>query len=516
MLNLLGFGALFAYGFLTQVLSGYFNWSEIWFLQVVNRVARGEVLYRDVFCSTTPLSVYISVLFALLFGTELLVGKAMMALCFAFTCMLSYRVAQQLHLDRPGAMVILGMLLVWRPKEGFSYTPLVYCFLLATLSAIFLWWRGTRMGTGLLKDASVTGLLIAGVSAGLAFATKQSVGNYTLVAVCLSIAAGYYKSGADKRQVLRAYALVFSAWFFTVAVILLSVWLTGGLPRFIDYGVLGIPSYVRASVIPYRDQLELLLRLIAEPQPWGHAVLIGWQLAFLLPFPTFALLTWLWLRSDQDRRRLITMLLSFVGAAFAGVFPRVDIGHMLPAVPFFVLALVWSCYQIINECKGRWVQVARTVFLFGAAAFIALGLIAHILWLWPGAGAAHREPCSLPHFRGVFMYPEYVEEVRSRAERLKQYTGGEPTFILNPSAAFYYLLTGMKNPTPYDFPLAGAFGRDGQAEIIENIQQGHIHYVCISPLGSDELAPVQLERYVLEHMEPMYDVGFCTLYRRRY
>ncbi len=359
------------------------------------------------------------------------------------------------------------------------------------------------------------GLLIAGVSAGLAFATKQSVGGYTLAAVCLSMAAGYYKSGVGKSQVLGTYALVFGAWLFTVALILLPVWLTGGVPRLIDYGVLGMQSYMRASVIPYQAQLELLVHLIAEPRPWGRAAPITWQLAFLLPFPTFALLAWLWWRSSHDKRRLITILLLFVGAAFAGVFPRVDIGHILPAAPFFVVALVWSCYQVISECKGGWTQVTRAVFLLGSATFIVSGLIAHILWLLPRAGTVYREPCTLPHFRGVFMYPEYVEEVHSQAERLKQYTGGQPTFISGASAAFYYLLTGMKNPTPYDFPLAGAFGRNGQAEIIEDIRRGHIQYVCMSPLGDDELAPVQLERYVLERMEPVCDVGFCTLYRSR-
>lgn len=511
-----GFLVLFAYGFLTQLFSGYFNWSEVWFLQVVHRVASGEVLYRDVFFSSMPLSVYVSVLFALLFGSELLVGKALMALCFALTGLLSYRIARQLGLDRSEAMLVVGMLLVWRPKEGFSYTPLVYLFLLAALSAILLWWYDIQVKNGSLKSTSVIGLLIAGVCAGLAFATKQSVGTYTLAAVCFSIVVGYYRTGADKRRLLEACTLVFSAWFFTVSIVLLPVWLTGGVPRLIDYGVLGMQSYARASVIPYQDQLELLMRLITEPKPWGHAAPILWQLAFLLPFPTFVLLGWLWLRSELDKRKLISILLLFAGAAFAGVFPRVDIGHMIPAVPIFALGLVWACYQVIGECQERRQQVVRDAFLLGFAVFIVLGVIAHIIWLLPRAGAARREPCTLPHFRSVMMYPDSIEEVRAQAERLKQYTGGQPAFISSPSAAFYYLLMEMKNPTPYDFPLAGAFGRHGEAEIIEAIQQGRIRYVCMSPLGGDELAPVELERYVLEHMELMCDVGFCTLYRSQH
>lgn len=511
--NGIGVLLLFAYGFLTHVLAGYFNWSEVWFLQVVHRVTSGEVLYRDVYFSSTPLSVYISMAFALLFGTELLVGKAITALCFALTCVLSYRVAQQLGLDRAGAMLVLGTLLVWRQGGNFSYTPLVYFFLLVALSAILMWWRSVRMGTHLLENAAKIGLVVTGVGAGLGFASKQTVGGYTLIAVCLSIAVGYYKSGADRHQLLKAYALVFSAWFLSVAAVLLPVWLSGGMQQLISYGVLDVHSYVRASSIPYGAHLNLLIRLLTDPTPWRHVDAIIWQLMFLLPFPTFAVLAWLWLRSDLDRRKLVTILLLFIGAAFAGVFPRVDIGHMLPAVPFFVLGLVWACNQIISQCEGRWFKVVRKGFLLAWAMAITCGLMVNIWGLIPRPGAVPREPCNLPHFRGLLFRADYVEEVRSQAEMLKRYTGGEPTFILNPSAAFYYLLTGMKNPTPYDFPLACAFGRNGEAEVIEGIQQGRIRYVCISPLGSDELAPVQLERYVLEHMEPMRDVGFCTLYR---
>jgi len=204
LFHLIGVPLFFVYAFVTHVLTGYFNWSEIWFLQVVHRVITGEILYREVFFSSTPLSVYTFMAFALLFGAELLVGKALTAFCFALTCVLSYRIAHLLGLDRTGAALVLGALLVWRQGHSFSYTPLVYFFLLVALYATLLWQRGMRMGTLAPKNAATMGLIIAGVSAGLGIASKQSVGVYTFVAVCLSIAVSYYRSGADKRQVWRA------------------------------------------------------------------------------------------------------------------------------------------------------------------------------------------------------------------------------------------------------------------------------------------------------------------------
>ncbi|MBI4758740.1 MAG: hypothetical protein HY783_07040 [Chloroflexi bacterium] len=94
-------------------------------------------------------------------------------------------------------------------------------------------------------------------------------------------------------------------------------------------------------------------------------------------------------------------------------------------------------------------------------------------------------------------------------------TNGEQLFILSPSAGLYYLVTGLKNPTPFDYPLVTAFGQSGQAEVIAAIKQQRIRSVCLTPLGSDHLKPALLESYVQDNMERSHDIGFCTLYRNR-
>ena len=88
--------ALLTLGFCYSCLSGFYPGDEAWFLQVVHRMGKGEVLYRDIFFGVTPLSVYITQAFTLLFGYEILAVKAVNALSFALTILLCCRILVQL------------------------------------------------------------------------------------------------------------------------------------------------------------------------------------------------------------------------------------------------------------------------------------------------------------------------------------------------------------------------------------------------------------------------------------
>ena len=74
-------------------------------------------------------------------------------------------------------------------------------------------------------------------------------------------------------------------------------------------------------------------------------------------------------------------------------------------------------------------------------------------------------------------------------------TGGT-VFLLRPDAAVWYLATGLRNPTPYDYPLASPFGPDGQQQLAANLASGRVRYCCWSPANAGALSPVHLEEYV--------------------
>jgi hypothetical protein len=73
--------------------------------------------------------------------------------------------------------------------------------------------------------------------------------------------------------------------------------------------------------------------------------------------------------------------------------------------------------------------------------------------------------------------------------------------ILRPDAAIWYLGSGLRNPTKYDFPYASTFGPKGQQRVIEAIRAGEVPWVCIDPISFISAArPEQLCRFVLDEM----------------
>jgi hypothetical protein len=92
-------------------------------------------------------------------------------------------------------------------------------------------------------------------------------------------------------------------------------------------------------------------------------------------------------------------------------------------------------------------------------------------------------------------WPWDLAEVLGGGEELRGLTRGT-VLLLRPDAAVWYLATGLRNPTPYDYPLASPFGPDGQQVLVENLRNGRVRYCCWKPADAGALTPVVLEEYV--------------------
>ena len=82
-----------------------------------------------------------------------------------------------------------------------------------------------------------------------------------------------------------------------------------------------------------------------------------------------------------------------------------------------------------------------------------------------------------------------------------------------PQAGFYYLSAGIRNPTPFDYPLATAFGVNGEQAVITAIAEGRITHVCWQ-YWPWVLRPASLEEFVANHLRLLTRLGACTLYSR--
>jgi hypothetical protein len=98
---------------------------------------------------------------------------------------------------------------------------------------------------------------------------------------------------------------------------------------------------------------------------------------------------------------------------------------------------------------------------------------------------------------------------------LKQAVPEGEVFLLIPDAAVYYLLSGLRNPTPFDYPEIQTLGIDGEDKLIEAIGRGQIRTVCAGAAADRPLTPLKLLRHVERNMKREAGLGFCVLYRGR-
>ena len=105
--------------------------------------------------------------------------------------------------------------------------------------------------------------------------------------------------------------------------------------------------------------------------------------------------------------------------------------------------------------------------------------------------------------------------MRAKAEALRELDAQLPgrTFLLVPDAGLYYLITGMRNPTPYDYPYVTAFGRNGEAQTAAAIRRGEITKVLIDVVDR-RLAAWPLIHSVREQLAFIADIGGVVYGRR--
>jgi hypothetical protein len=509
------FGALllFTYGMYTGLTSGKITNDEAWFLQVMRRLAGGEVLYKDIFFNVPPLSAYLTSSLVNIFGAELLLIKVLTSGCFTVTGLLILLILQKLGLGKTcRAMVLLAYLAYtpsWLPAVGSLYTPLAYMLLLLTFLMILTWFP---IGIGTLESTDRKGrgrLLVLGILCGLTFTTKQNIGVYVFLGVSLWVMTSLGTIRQRPRDLLITTLPILIGFVGISLLILIPTVMTGGFERFLEYGFLNRANYIRTAQISYASQVTRLWRLIDNLSDWNDLLQTYWQTQFLLPPLAFGVLFVAWIRSKSHLRHTSTLLFLFNTVSFTGAFPRIDLPHILPTLPITLISIAWGLPQFRTVIKPRLVSLVYSLCIL----WLSLGVIALIMrpirWI---ARDTHTFS-SLPHFRAQLLPKTVLQNYEAVADTIHTTTRGAPLFFLTPSASTLYLLTDRPNLTPYDYPLVTAFGSDGQEQVIKQVQNGEINWVCFSSLGKRTLNPRLLEEFVQRYMLPVQGTQICMLYQ---
>ena len=433
--------------------------------------------------------------FVWLFGAQVLWVKALVVGCFAGSLLLLVSIGRRIGATCLELAAAGAALLVWAPPGRIAlYQPLATLFLLACLAAALAW----------LDSGSVRTLALAGVMAGLAFASKQNVGALAAAALLAAVLVGGRSSRA------RAAWIAASAFAGTVLVTLVPVLATGGLGKLWEYGFAAKDSYVERGNLSYLDGIDLQLDAIrtAGPGLAGRmsSVVHGYELAAFVLVPlVLCALAFAWKRARGVHRTRIAVIGAFAVAATVAIFPRASMTHVGFVFPVFVVAGLSACKTLVPE---RRLRTAAVVLLVVLAPVLLARSVGQVVQLADGS----KRFSDLPHARGVLVEPADEDEIAAAAAALDREQ--RPVFVVSIEAGILYLASGIENVTPFDYPWVTTFGRDGEERLAEDVERGRFGAVCVDFGGEPALVPRRLEAAIEHSMTPAEDLGVCRVYRR--
>jgi 4-amino-4-deoxy-L-arabinose transferase-like glycosyltransferase len=484
----LGSIALFVLGYVDAVRQLAAD-DSVWFLQVAARVAHGDVLYRDVFFGAAPLSVYLTAPFLLIFGTQFAVVRALVALAYVANVLLVVSIARRLSIGRRPLLALA--VIVWgAPAVTGLYQPLATVLLLVSMRAAVEWVCSRREVL----------LVAAAVAAGLSASSKQNVGGWGLVALL-----GVVAVGSHSRR-LRLAAAVVGGFVAALAVMFLAVAAQGAAHPFYDFAI-AKRSYLEHPA-PYHRALGDFLHLLANPL--ADPSTLYWTVIVLFPIPVGLAVAAAWRLAPARERAEALVVLAYTFAFLAGLEPMADALHVQLAAPGILVGAAYSLDRLVPRLRRAHVRVARAALALWLAPGVVALFVLPLVWLGTGA----RKASNLPHFRGVLVTPAFEAASRSDARALATAAAGSPVFIVRDGASLYYLLAGIRDPTPYDYPSAVITTPLRQRALIAKIRAGAVEKVCIGPIASDSFRSGPLVRYVRSRLTRGADVGACTLYSR--
>ena len=501
--------ALFVLSFLSSVTSGPNLADEVWFLQVVQRMSAGEVLYRDIRFNVLPLAPYLARPVTSLLGVELLVLKALLSLVWTSTAIVCLLAVTKLGVGFGVRFWLPVAFLVHANRFGVAlYNPLAIFLLSSTFWAALVWRQGVGAHPTVMEspERARRGALLVGLSAGLCLVAK-----YTTGVAALGMVAGIVMVTPPKesREVGRDIALFAGGFLGVVAVLMIPVWLSGSVTDVAQ--IFDKSAYFKHGDVAYHLGLATFVQFL-PPKSALEAFSMFQFSIFLLPPMAFLGLIGVFMRDDGDAKREAFIVLLYTLAGLTMLFPRADWSHLMFAMPSTLVGLAYGLWRASGGVPRRW----QHFFVALGSVWLIVGLFLVVGVPWLRTAPAGRIVSEVPHFRSVLVSKaQWVQSMRSADALRAAVRSQDRMFILSPIAGFYYLLSGLENPTRYDYPLVSQFGSGGQDEVMAALDAGEISHVCVAASWPERLRPKRLIEFVEANLELVESFDACRLYTVR-
>ncbi|HEV2760565.1 MAG TPA: hypothetical protein VGV86_13450 [Acidimicrobiales bacterium] len=499
------FGVATVVSFSSLVVSGVNRADEVWNLHLIHRMLQGDVLYTDIRYFPTPLALFLGVGAASMFGAKLVVLKALIAVSFGVTVTASLFIARMLFAgSRARVLLVITLLLFGLPPPSSLYNTLVISFLSVTAALVLRWDDALGAPPSRGRTRRLFWLSTAvGVAAGACCLTKYNIGAAAAVAVAGSMVVPLVQRRLSGHDFVASGCTAAGAWLVTVLAGITPVLLQGAGGDFVRQ-LLDGGSLLDAPV-PYQDGWRKLVEGVARLSMLETRTLASYALV-----PISALMGALAIAKTRAvvRGRLLMVGLFAVASVVLAV-PRAD--HLIWAVPLPLALLLGSAAQMLRQWTEHrpLTAVAVPSWCFGfALSWLGLAVGSEVV------AARQFEMVRSGPFHGALLPPgQWGEIVRDAAVLRAQVGPDGKVLILRPEAGLYYLVGGMRNPTPYDYPDAFEFGATGVTELRTALADQTVRFTCIGRDYPRQLEPEQVIATVQARAWLIARLPGCDLWR---
>lgn len=499
------FGIATLVSFLSLMVAGVNRADESWNLHLIDLMLRGEVLYTDIRYFPTPLALFAGVGAAAVFGVNIVVLKALIAVAFGVTATANLFIARMLLAGRRARLLLLVALLLFAlPPPSSLYNTLVISLASVTAALVLRWDEALADPAGAERSRRLFRLAAAvGVAAGACALTKYNIGAAVIVATAGSMAVPLVQRRLAFRDFAASGLTASGAFVLTVLAGLLPVLIQDAGADFVRQLVDG--RQLIDGPVPYGYFLRRMVEGVSslstlEIRKFGSYGLV--PLAGVLGLIAVA-------RTRSIVRGRLVVVFVFCLAAAVLAFPRAD--HMPWVIPLPLTLLVCSVNQILQPLRR--IRPAAVTALGACALGFAVTWLGLAVYL-EGSAARDFEMIRTGHFQGALAPPGEWHRAAQAAEEIRRHVGPDrKVMILRLDAGFYYLAADLRNPTRYHYPDAYEFGEDGVAAVGAGLRNQTIRFTCIGHDYTQELRPDRVIAVVRAHSYLVAKLRVCDLWR---
>jgi hypothetical protein len=496
------------------------NLDEGWILTMSDRILQHDVPYRDFFTLTSPGSIYLNAWIFQVFGTSIVVERAITLILASFGAALIYLLAR----IRMGFFFSVSaslLFLAWQFPLFFQASYSWYANVCSICA--FLVMGLTLQG----QKNAYKKLVLVGSLCSACFLFKQNVGAFTLIAIALYFPAEQvlFDRETKRRLLFPLFPTCFGfAEIKTLikknAMLLLGFAIPLGICAYAFHSIDALTDFVQGVFLTplqntqqYHTPYEPLSRLTDKR--------VMMYMPHFMMLATFGFLLRRFRRASlegSDRFPLL-MLLATVFAHFS-TYPRADFIHIVFSLwPSLILLAYWT-QQSVAFISGNWPITVRPLRRLPSFELKLRNLGVVILACTPlMVFFIHRTDknisidedlaeISADRGQGIYGNPNKVENLNQMMAFVETYpecSGSEVIFSTTP---LLYFLANRENPTPYDYILAGNGPSGYEEDILDFLKNQRPCMIVIDTVFIDYYPIAEDWNKIARYIFSTYEIGF--------